>query len=163
MLVAVGKVGIDQSSGAWKTRLKKLGLSRSRSRKPLGAAAPPRAKPSTRPAGVRGEELAAEHLADRGVRFLARNYRVPGGEIDLIGERDGVLLFIEVKWRRSAECGNAAEAVTSLKRRRLVRTARTWLSENAASSNRPVRFDVVAIHEEPFRIEWIEGAFDATS
>ncbi|MEO6325220.1 MAG: YraN family protein, partial [Thermoanaerobaculia bacterium] len=73
------------------------------------------------------------------------------------------LLFVEVKWRRSAVCGNAAEAVTSLKRRRLLRTARAWLSENAPSSSRPVRFDVVAIHEEPFQIEWIEGAFDATS
>jgi putative endonuclease len=153
----------DQMNEAWKTRLKKLGLSRTRVRKPDGGAERPSVRASTRPAGMRGEALAAEHLERLGVRFLARNYRAPGGEIDLIGESEGVLLFIEVKWRRSEECGNAAEAVTSLKRRRLVRTARTWLSENAGSSNRPVRFDVVAIHEEPFRIEWIEGAFDATS
>ena len=152
---------LAEMTDAWKTRLKELGLGRTRTPKQLAVVRSVRT--STRPAGVRGEALAAEHLERLGVRILARNYRVAGGEIDLIGECEGFVLFIEVKWRRTAACGNAAESVTPLKRRRLVQTARTWLSENSGSPNRPVRFDVVAIHEEPFQIEWIEGAFDATS
>ena len=71
------------------------------------------------------------------------------------------LVFVEVKRRRDAERGGAAEAVTPLKRARVVRAARRWLAENPERRAPDVRFDVIAIEDEPFRIDWIQGAFDA--
>ncbi|MEO6323772.1 MAG: YraN family protein, partial [Thermoanaerobaculia bacterium] len=65
----------------WKAHLKKLGLGRGRASSRASTAALPGARASTRPAGVRGEALAADYLEARGVRVLARNYRAPGGEI----------------------------------------------------------------------------------
>lgn len=106
--------------------------------------------------------MAVRLLERNGVKIVARNVVVERGEIDVIGQRGKMILFIEVKWRRSAARGNAAVAVTSLKRRRLLHAARVWLSANPGHADRLVRFDVVAIEEEPFQIEWIEGAFDAS-
>ena len=147
----------------WKGRLSALGLKRRRK-----AAAPPAegprdpARPATTAVGRLGEDEAARFLEGRGVRLLARNVRYPDGELDLVAEDGGLLLFVEVKWRRDAARGLAAESVTPRKRDLLVRAARRWLSENASAGRRTVRFDVVAIQGEPARIDWIQGAFDAT-
>jgi putative endonuclease len=112
--------------------------------------------------GREGEERAARLLESRGVKVVARNVRTSGGEIDLVGRSGGLLLFVEVKRRRSAERGTAAESVTPSKRRRIVRAARAWMTEYPGSGHCQVRFDVVAIQDEPESISWIEGAFDAT-
>lgn len=144
----------------WKGRLKELGLSRKR--KPRGAAKPAPGRRATTPFGNEGEELAAAHLERSGVAVLERNVRFPDGELDLVAEDDGTVVFVEVKRRRNAARGSAAEAVTPSKRERLVRAARRWLAGNPARRNRDVRFDVVAIQDEPFSIEWIRGAFDAS-
>lgn len=74
----------------------------------------------------------------------------------------GTVVFVEVKWRRDASRGTPAEAVTPLKRRKLLSAARAWLAENPSGVSRDVRFDVVAIEGDAKRIDWIRGAFDAT-
>jgi putative endonuclease len=140
----------------WKETLRAKGLVRKR-----GAERPARAHPATTPAGLEGEALAARHLEERGVVVLGRNVRTAGGEIDLVARRGELLLFVEVKRRRTAGRGTGAEAVTPFKRRRIVRAARAWLAENPEGQRRDVRFDVVAVQDEPFEIEWIQGAFDA--
>lgn len=138
----------------WKETLRAHGLVRRRG----GARRAPAHAPTT-PAGLAGEERAARFLEERGVRLLARNVRTAGGELDIVGERAGTLLFVEVKRRRDASRGAPAEAVTPWKRRRVVRAARAWLAAHPRRGT--VRFDVVAVQDEPETIEWIEGAFDA--
>lgn len=145
----------------WKARLKALGLGRPR--RARGTAPPAPARPcAATDRGREGEAAAARHLAENGAVVLARNVRYPVGEIDLVAREGETLLFVEVKRRRDAGRGEGAEAVTPRKRRRIVAAARRWLAGEARPA-RLVRFDVVALRDEPFRIDWIKGAFDAAS
>ena len=150
---------VDPAGGDWKGRLKALGLGRKR----RAPGEPPATRRDRRKldAGEAGETMAAAHLAERGLRVLARNVRYRNGELDLVAEDGAVLVFVEVRRRRTAERGGAAESVTARKRARVVRAARRWLVENPRFARREIRFDVVAIQDEPFSIDWIRGAFDA--
>lgn len=94
--------------------------------------------------GTRGEDLAARLLEDRGFRILQRNWRRPEGEVDLVAEDDGVLVFVEVRSRTGDEHGHPLETVNKQKQRRLVRAARLYLQESAMHWNE-TRFDVVGI------------------
>ena len=136
-----------------------MGLARKRRAVPR-AVAPPRAP--TTPKGRDGEDEAARFLEARGLSLVARNVRAGGGEIDLVVRDGETVVFVEVKWRRDASRGAPAEAVTPLKRRKLLSAARAWLAENPSGAWREVRFDVVAIEGEAKTIDWIRGAFDAT-
>ena len=112
--------------------------------------------------GLVGEELASRELTARGYAILARRYRTPRGEIDIVADDRGTLVFVEVKARETAEFGSASEAVTPSKQRRLVRMAHDYLTRERIF-DRPCRFDVVAIMfsgPEP-EIEVFENAFDA--
>lgn len=118
--------------------------------------------------GAEGEARAAAHLRARGYRIEDRNVRAGGVEIDLVAEREGIVVFIEVKTRRSSRHGRGEEAVGWRKRRRLVAGAHAWLAAHARGT-RGVRFDVMSWHVESGRTgaepvwhlrHW-EGAFDA--
>jgi putative endonuclease len=120
--------------------------------------------PSPRPAGPHrgdaGEDLACEHLRAKGLRLLARNYRCRSGEIDIVADDRGTVVFVEVKERRSDSHGSAVEAVTPTKRRRVVRAARVYAATHGLSDS-PVRFDVLAIDWGPDgpRVRHDAGAF----
>ena len=91
--------------------------------------------------------------------MVQRGPRARGGEVDLIlRERDGTLVFVEVRTRSDGGHGGAAASVGSVKQRRIVLAARHYLMRLAAPP--PCRFDVVAIDGE--RIDWLRGAFDAS-
>ena len=112
--------------------------------------------------GKLGEDLAVAELERRGYAITARRYRTRCGEIDIVAESEGVLVFVEVKARADDEFGTAAEAVTPWKQRRLTRMARDYLTREQVTG-RPCRFDVVAImlnSPDPV-IEVYENAFDA--
>ena len=120
---------------------------------------------TTKGVGDAGEALALAHLQGFGLTLVQRNYRVAagpnarGGEIDLVlRERDGTLVFAEVRARRSAAFGGAAASVSATKRRSLMLAAQHFLRRYAAPP--PCRFDVVAI--DGARIEWHKGAFDTS-
>ncbi len=120
--------------------------------------------PTTKVRGDAAEDRALAWLRSRGLVLVERNYRVArgpharGGEIDLIlRERDGTLVFVEVRQRSRAGHGGAAASVGSLKQQRLVRAARHYLLRVAEPP--PCRFDVLAI--DGVHIEWLQGAFDA--
>ena len=113
--------------------------------------------PSGRETGQRGEETAVRFLSDRGVRILERNFRDRDGEIDIIGEEDGTLVFFEVKYRSSARWGDPAEAVTPEKQRTISRTARYYLYKTGRGTEIPMRFDVVCVTGKEIR--WIRDAF----
>ena len=113
------------------------------------------------PSGARAEELCAEHLRRSGLRLLARNWRCRHGEIDLVAEDGDTLVFAEVRLRKDARFGGAAESVTAAKRRRLVAAARLYLLRRSTSGLEPAcRFDVLLLDAlDPGRIHWIRNAF----
>ena len=94
--------------------------------------------------GASGERLAAAALERQGYRVLARNWRCVYGEIDLVAEDRGELVFVEVKARRGQRMGSPEEGVTATKRRKLLASAQTYLAERG-EEQRAYRFDVVAI------------------
>ena len=113
--------------------------------------------------GAAGERCAAEFLARRGYRIVARNVRVAGVEIDLIAMRGAYCAFVEVKTRRTSRHGAPEEAVDARKRARLVRGARAWLSARGASRLR-ARFDVITVAVEApgrYALRHWPAAFDA--
>jgi putative endonuclease len=119
---------------------------------------------TTKSVGDAAETRALDHLLRHGLTLVQRNYRVArgpgsrGGEVDLIlRERDGTLVFVEVRQRRGIRHGGAAASVGAAKQRSLVFAAEHYLLR--WSSPPPCRFDVVAIDAE--NLEWIRAAFDA--
>ncbi|HEV2237675.1 MAG TPA: YraN family protein [Ktedonobacterales bacterium] len=97
--------------------------------------------------GASGERLAAATLERAGYVVIARNWRCPYGELDLVAEHGAELVFVEVKTRRGTRMGSPEEAVTPAKRRKLLASAQTWLAERG-EEQRAYRFDVVAIELE---------------
>jgi putative endonuclease len=108
-------------------------------------------------AGAAAEDLAASWLSRQGLRVLERNWRVRGGEIDLICEEQGCLVFVEVRLRRGGGFGGAAASITPAKQRRIILAARHYL---AARRESPCRFDAVLLDGlDEGRIEWLRDAF----
>ena len=112
--------------------------------------------------GARGEEAAAQHLAQNGYAILARNYRVRWGEIDIVAEKDGMLCFVEVKTRASDRFGEPREAVGHRKRQHLRLAAESYLAEHPWEG--PMRFDVIEViwAGRNWVCKAIENAFDAS-
>jgi putative endonuclease len=111
--------------------------------------------------GLAAERLAGEYLAAQGLRVLARNYRVRGGEVDLVCEDGHTLVFVEVRLRSSGRFGGAAASITAAKRRRVILAARHYLA-GQRGAERPCRFDAVLLDAlDVARIDWIRHAFDA--
>lgn len=94
--------------------------------------------------GRQGEELAARFLEGRGCTVIARNYRTPLGELDLVARDGRYLLFVEVKARRGTTFGLPAEAVGSRKQRQILRAAQCYLGSRGDSGLQP-RFDVISV------------------
>jgi putative endonuclease len=120
---------------------------------------------TTKQVGDEGEARALHHLQQHGLELVQRNYRLAqgprarGGEIDLImRERNGTLVFVEVRRRATARFGGAAASVTPRKQQRVVLAARHFLM-TACRSHPPCRFDVVTL--EAGTLQWIRGAFTA--
>lgn len=94
--------------------------------------------------GTWGETRAREHLLAQGYTLLASNWRCREGELDLVAEIEGTLVFVEVKTRRSAAFGRPEEAVSAAKARHLVQAALSYL-EASQLADRDWRIDVIAI------------------
>lgn len=111
--------------------------------------------------GRAGEDHALEVLGAAGLELLARNFRCRLGEIDLVMRERGTLVFVEVRQRRSARFGSAAESVTPGKQRRLRAASAVFVAWHPALGGMPMRFDLVAIDgrgagREP-GVEWLRG------
>jgi putative endonuclease len=106
--------------------------------------------------GARAEDLCAQLLKGAGLRLLARNWRCRHGEIDLIAEEDGTLVFAEVRMRTGSAFGGAGESVTAAKRDRLLAAARLYLCGRREA---PTRFDVFLVDGAAGKVEWIRDAF----
>ncbi len=122
------------------------------------------ASPNTKARGDAAEDRALVWLQAQGLKLVQRNYRVAfgpsarGGEIDLVmRDRDGTLVFVEVRARSGTGHGGAAASVTRGKQQRVIRAAQHYLLRLATLP--PCRFDVVAVQDG--QIDWVRGAFDA--
>ena len=122
-------------------------------------------KPAPRPerqaafrVGISAESRAAAFLIAKGFRILARRWRSPLGEIDIVARRRHLLVFAEVKARASLD--EAAEAVSDRQRRRIAAAAEIWLAANPDQTIRDIRFDAILV--APGKIpRHIPAAFEA--
>lgn len=106
--------------------------------------------------GLEGEDLAAVRLKKDGYRIIERNYRSRLGEIDIVAEEDGCLVFVEVKRRAGRSFGTSFEAIDERKKQHIIRCAQFYLKSNRCA-RRKVRFDVVGIDGDEIRV--IKNAF----
>jgi putative endonuclease len=110
--------------------------------------------------GLSAESRAAAFLIAKGFRILARRFRTPLGEIDIVARRRGVLVFVEVKARDSFDA--AAESISPRRRRRIIAAATYWLAGHPQDTGRDMRFDVMLV--APRRLpRHLQGAFDASA
>ncbi len=145
-------------------------FSKKNSDKPVGSgvSVDSTTKRPTKSVGDAAEAMALVHLRDAGLVFQEANYRTPGrggGEIDLImKDKDGTLVFVEVRQRASSSHGGAGASISAVKQQRIVFAARHYLMRFKTLP--PCRFDVVLIQgtlgagDKP-TIEWLRSAFDA--
>jgi len=101
--------------------------------------------------GQEGEDRAAAVLKKEGYRILATNFRSPFGEIDIIAEESGCLVFVEVKRRRGRSFGVSLEAIDARKKLHIIRSAQVYLKKNRCIDRR-IRFDVVGIDGDTVRV-----------
>lgn len=97
-------------------------------------------------------------LEKQGLKLLDANWCSRRGEIDLVMDQAGMVIFVEVRYRGHGAWSDGASSVTPAKQRRLIATAEAWLQRHGP--DRPCRFDVVSVdgHGTP---DWITNAFDA--
>jgi putative endonuclease len=143
-----------------------LVFKRSHPSSPAPAAPQAAAAPARKAAGDAAEARALQWLVARGLEPVARNYRVArgpgarGGEVDLIvRDRDGTLVFVEVRARADARHGGAAASIGAGKRQRIVFAAQHFLVRYGAAPP-PCRFDVVSVEGD--QVQWLPAAFDAS-
>jgi putative endonuclease len=112
--------------------------------------------------GKTGEDLACRELERRGYAIIARRHRCRSGELDIVARDGPTLVFVEVKARDNRAFGDAAEAVTWQKQRRIVRLASEYVMRHHLNDS-PCRFDVVSIQFDDGRpvIEVFQNAFSA--
>lgn len=107
-----------------------------------------------------GEQIAVDYLNDHNVRIIGRNIRTNYGEIDILGQKDGILIFFEVKTRRTENFGNPEDAVNYIKQEHMKNSAIEFIQSN---SNMEIdwRIDVIAIYtgkNNKLQIRWFKNA-----
>jgi len=110
--------------------------------------------------GLSAESRAAAYLIAKGHRIVARRWRSPVGEIDIVARRRGTLVFVEVKARERLD--DAAEAVIVHQQRLIIAAAGAWLAAHPEDANRDIRFDVVLVAPKSLP-RHIMAAFDASN
>jgi putative endonuclease len=121
----------------------------------------------TRVAGARYEDIALAHLERAGLALVARNFNCRHGELDLVMNDRGTLVFVEVRYRRGSGArtnfGDGIDSVSAAKRAKLVRAASMFLASQPRLAQRTCRFDVIAIagDETTPSLDWCKNAFEA--
>lgn len=111
--------------------------------------------------GNDSEEIALQYLYTQGYRLIQRNFQCKSGEIDLIMQKEDVLVFVEVRSRSSDQYGEPSETVNRKKQDKIRKTATYYLYQNRSFEQCYCRFDVISIlwnHAVP-QMEWIPDAF----
>ena len=113
--------------------------------------------------GLHYENQAKNYLLQHGLVLLKQNYHCRFGEIDLIMLQQGVLCFIEVKYRNSVAYGGAASAISTQKQKKIAKTALFFIAENDRLKQHSMRFDALLMQQQAGNqspdINWIQNAF----
>lgn len=114
--------------------------------------------------GRRAEDRAASYLQDRGFRLKTRNYRHGSKEIDLIVEKDDLLVFVEVKASRGRSFGSPESWVTPAKQKHIITAALAYIQEHDIQ-DREIRFDVITCYGQgrELKLNHLPAAFDASA
>lgn len=114
---------------------------------------------SSQSRGKEAESIALEFLQQHGMQLITHNYRCRNGEIDLIMEQSDTLIFVEVRFRKTATFGSALESIDERKKSRIINCATHYLSTQRVS--KASRFDIVALspNNKKLDINWIPDAF----
>ena len=109
------------------------------------------------------ERRALAQLERAGLKLLDRSYSTRFGELDLVMCDGDTVVFVEVRYRKHAAHGTAAESVTAGKRLKLIKAAELWLAANPEKSHASCRFDVITYDGPPdgARVSWLRSAFEA--
>ena len=99
--------------------------------------------------GKEGEKKAENYLKEQGYVIVCRNWRARRGEIDLIAEKDGTLVFAEVKTLPASTLETVEHVLGGIKQKKIIETAKRFLLENRQYSNSYIRFDVLIV-DMPF-------------
>ncbi len=118
---------------------------------------------TTKAIGNAAESRARDYLEQQNLQILEQNYRLRGGEIDIIAKDGKTIVFVEVKYRKNNTFGEPYEAVGQAKQRKLVQTAQHYLltHDKQLKNDYDYRFDVISICN--FQVTWLKNAFDAFS
>lgn len=111
--------------------------------------------------GKKAEKLAEKHLQKNGLKLIERNFYSRMGEIDLIMQDGEVLVFVEVRSRKSRTYGGSLASITVQKQQKIIKTAYNYLQKKQLFDKHPFRFDVVGIDGESSQIQWLKHAFYA--
>jgi putative endonuclease len=126
-----------------------------------------RSSSPTHQTGQQAEDWALDFLRRQGFTLVAQNFHSRLGEIDLIMSKDQLLIFCEVRTRKSSSFGGAAASVTPAKQRKISQTANQFIQSFPQFESYECRFDVIAIDlagknaAQQQNVDWLEGAFDA--
>lgn len=99
--------------------------------------------------GGHGEDSAAAYLVRNGFKIMERNWRVKAGEVDIIAEKNGIVHFVEVKYRKNHNQGGGIAAITQTKLRHMERAARLWMQRNG---DRNSRLSVIEVTGKDYEI-----------
>jgi putative endonuclease len=112
-------------------------------------------------AGDQGEATALQYLQAAGLKLIERNFRCPGGELDLVMLEQQTLVFVEVRFRRDQSFGGAAASVNQRKQQRLMVAAQRFLQSHREYQHYRARFDVISLEtrDEAATLQWIKDAF----
>jgi putative endonuclease len=115
--------------------------------------------------GRLGEEVTAKYLEKYGFIIIKRNFRIRGGEIDIIARHGSLIVFVEVKSRNidyGNEYGTALEAVNNRKIEHIIKTAKFWIYRQPTGTDYDYRFDVSEVqfsHNKLIKLNYIKSAF----
>jgi len=107
-----------------------------------------------------GEQIAVDYLISNNIKVIGRNIRTRYGEIDILGQKDGIIIFFEVKTRRTEEFGNPEDAVDYKKREHMKNSALDYMQSNL-DLEMDWRIDVIAIfvgENNKLQIRWVKNA-----
>lgn len=110
--------------------------------------------------GKKGEDRASAYLTENGFTILFRNWRTKKGELDIIAEKNDIIIFVEVKALPSGSLETLSRELDQRKQKRITETAKRFLAINRKYNNRIIRFDVIVIDMPGFpSVYHIENAF----
>jgi putative endonuclease len=118
---------------------------------------------NTNQIGQQAENRALEYLESKGLSLIERNYHCKRGEIDLIMNDSGTLVFVEVRFRKNDRFGSALESIHAAKQKKIIISASHYLAHHP--EDQPIRFDAVALSPSATKLEiqWVKSAFEASA